>query len=151
MIRLFPSQSRCTRVNVLPRKSEVSSWECINSQSPSVLSSPRSVSCFDSLHPRLFLHTDSIDPRPSSHSTRIVLNATKDRNDHSAWRIPIALQFAWAGILVIGMLILPETPRFLLTKGKEDKARKSLSRLTGLPVDHPVIDQEVTEIVSCRL
>lgn len=32
----------------------------------------------------------------------IVNNATKHRNDTGSYRIPIAIQFAWALILVIG-------------------------------------------------
>lgn len=38
----------------------------------------------------------------------IVNNATKDMEGHTSWRIPTALQFAWAGILALGMLALPE-------------------------------------------
>jgi MFS transporter, SP family, sugar:H+ symporter len=41
----------------------------------------------------------------------IVNNSTKNRNDTGSYRIPIAVQFAWAIILVAGMLVLPETPR----------------------------------------
>lgn len=37
-----------------------------------------------------------------------VNQGTKDRDDHSSWRIPTALQFAWAVILGGGMLALPE-------------------------------------------
>lgn len=35
-------------------------------------------------------------------------NATKDRPNHSAWRIPISIQFIWAAILFGGMFWLPE-------------------------------------------
>lgn len=38
----------------------------------------------------------------------VINNGTKDRADHSAWRIPIAVQFIWASILFVGMLWLPE-------------------------------------------
>lgn len=38
----------------------------------------------------------------------IVLNSTKNRDDTGCYRIPVAVQFAWAIILVVGMLILPE-------------------------------------------
>ncbi|KAG2356514.1 monosaccharide importer [Suillus spraguei] len=57
----------------------------------------------------------------------IVLNATKDELSHSAWRTPISIQFAWAGILSGGLLLLPESPRFLMHKGREDEARRSLA------------------------
>lgn len=76
----------------------------------------------------------------------IVLNATKNRNDTGSYRIPIAVQFAWAIILVVGMLILPETPRYLIRQGKYEAAAKSLSRLRRLDVNHPSMVEELNEI-----
>jgi SP family sugar:H+ symporter-like MFS transporter len=38
----------------------------------------------------------------------IVNNGTHNINSHAAYRIPIALQFVWASILVLGMTALPE-------------------------------------------
>ena len=38
----------------------------------------------------------------------IVNNSTKDRNDSGSYRIPIAVQFAWSLILVVGYAILLE-------------------------------------------
>lgn len=76
----------------------------------------------------------------------IVDNATKDRNDTGSYRIPIAIQFAWALILIGGMLILPETPRYLIRSGKPERAAKSLSKLRRLPQDHVAIVDELSEI-----
>lgn len=76
----------------------------------------------------------------------IVLNSTKNRDDTGSYRIPVAVQFAWAIILVVGMLLLPETPRYLIKKGKREEAAKSLSRLRRLPVDHPALVDELAEI-----
>ncbi len=39
-------------------------------------------------------------------------NATKNRPNHSSYRIPIALQFVWAGVLAGGMAFLPEVCTF---------------------------------------
>ena len=75
-----------------------------------------------------------------------MLNATKDLNNSGSYRIPVAVQFAWAIILVGGMLILPETPRFLIKQGKHDKAAKALSRLRRLEADHPALVEELAEI-----
>ncbi|KAJ5703135.1 hypothetical protein N7488_010683 [Penicillium malachiteum] len=76
----------------------------------------------------------------------IVNNSTKDRDDTGCYRIPVAIQFAWAIILVTGMIILPETPRFLIKQSKPTEAVKSLARLRRLDVDDSVIVQELTEI-----
>ena len=81
----------------------------------------------------------------------VVLNATKNRNDTGSYRIPVAVQFAWGIILVVGMLILPETPRFLIKQGKLDKAARALSRLRRLPPDHPALQQELQEIEANHL
>ncbi|KAI6780905.1 uncharacterized protein J7T54_007385 [Emericellopsis cladophorae] len=76
----------------------------------------------------------------------IVNNATADRNDSGSYRIPIATQLLWSLILCIGMLILPETPRFLIKKDSVEKAAQALSRLRRLPADHDAIKSELTEI-----
>ena len=76
----------------------------------------------------------------------IVDNATKNRNDTGSYRIPIAVQFAWGIILIVGMLILPETPRYHIKKGKNEQAAKALSRLRRLDVDHPALIEELSEI-----
>ena len=76
----------------------------------------------------------------------IVDNATKDRNDTGSYRIPIAVQFAWGIIMIVGMLILPETPRYHIKTGKNEQAAKSLSRLRRLDVDHPALVEELSEI-----
>jgi len=78
----------------------------------------------------------------------VVDNSTSNRNDSGAYRIPIAIQFAWAIILVIGMLILPETPRYLIRSGKLEQAARSLSRLRRLDVDHPALVEELAEITA---
>ncbi|KAG1779900.1 hypothetical protein EV702DRAFT_1194655 [Suillus placidus] len=67
---------------------------------------------------------------------------------HTAWRTPIAVQFAWAGILSGGLLLLPESPRFLMHKGREDEARRALARLMTMPIESPEVELELDEIVT---
>jgi SP family sugar:H+ symporter-like MFS transporter len=78
----------------------------------------------------------------------VVNNSTKNRNDTGSYRIPIAVQFAWALILITGMLILPETPRYLIRSGNPEKAARSLAKLRRLPVDHAAIHDELGEIIA---
>jgi len=76
----------------------------------------------------------------------IVLNATKDEQTHASWRTPIAVQFAWAAILGGGMLLLPESPRYLLYKGRVAQAKHSLARLMSSGDDAPEVEAELAEI-----
>jgi len=78
----------------------------------------------------------------------IVDNATKDRDDTGSYRIPIAVQFAWALIIFFGMLLLPETPRMYIKRGKPERAAKSLATLRRLDTDHPAIVEELGEIMA---
>ncbi|EAW14258.1 sugar porter family MFS transporter [Aspergillus clavatus NRRL 1] len=76
----------------------------------------------------------------------IVNNGTKDREDTGCYRIPVAIQFAWAIILVVGMLVLPETPRFLIKKDRHEAAAKALARLRRIDVNDRAIVEELSEI-----
>jgi len=78
----------------------------------------------------------------------IVNYATGGRNDSWSYRIPIAIQFAWSLIIVIGLIFLPETPRFLIKQDKHEKAALALSKLRRLPADHPAIVEELSEIAA---
>lgn len=76
----------------------------------------------------------------------IVDNATANRQDTGSYRIPIAVQFAWAIILIGGMLVLPETPRYLIKRGQDAKAAQALGRLRRLAADHPAVRAEMAEV-----
>ncbi|KAF8159507.1 MFS monosaccharide transporter [Crassisporium funariophilum] len=76
----------------------------------------------------------------------IVNNFTQYRDNASAYQIPIAIQFAWAAILAVGMFLLPESPRWLIKRGRDADAAVSLSRLTGLPSTSPEVESELDEI-----
>lgn len=56
------------------------------------------------------------------------------------------VQLVWAVALIIGMLVLPETPRYLIKTGREEAAARSLSILRGLPADHESIVTELAEV-----
>lgn len=76
----------------------------------------------------------------------VVDNATARRQDTGSYRIPIAVQFAWAIILIGGMLVLPETPRFLIKRGQDARAAQALGRLRRLPADHEAVRAEMAEV-----
>lgn len=78
----------------------------------------------------------------------IVDNATKGRMDSGSYRIPIAVQFAWALVIFVGCIFLPETPRWYIKKGQPEKAAKSLSKLRRLSVEDPALLEELAEITA---
>lgn len=95
-----------------------------------------------------------------------VCYGTQNRTDSGSYRIPIALQFAWALVyffslcrthntnfhrsLILGggLLLLPESPRWYVKTGKVDEARKALSRVRGQPMDSDYIKDEIAEIIA---
>lgn len=66
----------------------------------------------------------------------------------SAYRIPLGLQIVPALVLTAGLLVLPETPRYLVKKGLNDQAGLSLSRLRRLDITHPALVEELHEIIA---
>jgi len=73
---------------------------------------------------------------------------TQDRTDTGSYRIPIAIQLAWALILATGLFLLPESPRYYVKRGRLDRAAHVLSRLRGHPTESEYIQEELAEIVA---
>ncbi|EAZ63223.2 sugar transporter protein [Scheffersomyces stipitis CBS 6054] len=72
-----------------------------------------------------------------------VTYGTKDLNDSRQWRVPLGLCFLWAIFLVVGMLAMPESPRFLIEKKRIEEAKKSLARSNKLSPEDPGVYTEV--------
>jgi MFS family permease len=52
-----------------------------------------------------------------------------------AWRFPIAFQVIFGGIIIVGMYYLPDSPRFLISKGKIEEGEYVLAALAGKEID----------------
>ncbi|KAL2019025.1 hypothetical protein VTK56DRAFT_10190 [Thermocarpiscus australiensis] len=61
-----------------------------------------------------------------------VIMSMLGREDEWAYRIPYSLQWMWPLPLAIGIFFAPESPWWLVRKGKLDKAKAALLRLTSL-------------------
>ncbi|KAG6026786.1 hypothetical protein E4U41_001170 [Claviceps citrina] len=78
----------------------------------------------------------------------IVVYATKDYTTTAAYRVPIAIQFPWALILGIGLLFLPDSPRYFVKNGQIEKAIDALSRVRGQPPNSEYVQTEIAEIIA---
>jgi sugar porter (SP) family MFS transporter len=59
------------------------------------------------------------------------------------WRWPLGLAFVPALVLFVGMYFLPETPRWLVSKGREEEARRVLGRTRSTEEE---IEGEIAQI-----
>ncbi|KAH6692488.1 sugar transporter [Plectosphaerella plurivora] len=72
---------------------------------------------------------------------------TRNYGDSWAWRIPSLLQIAVPIVIIPGILMIPESPRFLVSKGRVAEAREILVKYhAGGDVDSPLVNFEMAEI-----
>ncbi|EKD19126.1 uncharacterized protein L3040_007237 [Drepanopeziza brunnea f. sp. 'multigermtubi'] len=66
------------------------------------------------------------------------------------WRFPLAFQAVFAIILFLGVVALPESPRWLLKHDKDKVALEILTRLKRCPAEDPIIQEEVAHIKKIK-
>lgn len=73
---------------------------------------------------------------------------TKNYSDSRQWRIPLGLCFAWAIFMVAGMVMMPESPRFLVEVDRMDDAKKSIARAHNVHIDDASVELEMELIMA---
>jgi MFS family permease len=68
-----------------------------------------------------------------------------------AWRFPIAFQNVFALVIMIFVLPLPESPRWLILKGREEEALEVLSAILDMPEHDPYVHSEFAAIKDAVL
>jgi MFS family permease len=71
------------------------------------------------------------------------IGGTGNTQSDAAWLVPLCLQLIPALVLLLGMIFMPFSPRWLVHHGREDDARRVLARLRGA---HTEAEQEVVEV-----
>ncbi|KAI6816366.1 putative glucose transporter rco-3 [Hortaea werneckii] len=72
----------------------------------------------------------------------------KDYGGTAEYRVPIGLQFIFGLVLGVGLLFLPDSPRYYVKRGRVEKARKALSSVRGQPQDSEYVEAELAEIIA---
>ncbi|OBA24250.1 hypothetical protein METBIDRAFT_36734 [Metschnikowia bicuspidata var. bicuspidata NRRL YB-4993] len=75
-----------------------------------------------------------------------VCQGTRKINSSASYRIPIGVQYLWSIVLCVGMLFLPESPRYYVQKDNIQGALDSLIKLRRLPQEDPDLIEELVEI-----
>ncbi|KAH8426028.1 sugar porter family MFS transporter [Aspergillus melleus] len=65
---------------------------------------------------------------------------------HKQWIIPFAVQLIPSGLLLIGALLIKESPRWLFFRGRREEAIKNLCWIRQLPEDHIYMMEEIGAI-----
>ena len=64
----------------------------------------------------------------------------------AAWRVPLGMQCIFAIVLIIGLFWLPESPRWLIQKGKCEEAHVVLQKLHSDEIDPEFYQREFDQI-----
>lgn len=79
------------------------------------------------------------------------IGGTGDGQSDLAWKLPSIIQGIPAVLLAIGIWWLPFSPRWLVKKGRDQEAIKTLSYLRKLPEDDERVQLEFLEIKAEQL
>ncbi|GAB1316825.1 General substrate transporter [Madurella fahalii] len=77
-----------------------------------------------------------------------VTNATSKALDKSSYQIPLGIQFIVPAVLSVGLLFVPESPRYLVNKGQVDAGLKALQTLRGDSLRPGDLELEWTEMLK---
>lgn len=68
-----------------------------------------------------------------------------------SWRFPIAFQIVFALIMLGGVAVLPESPRWLISHGYDEEGARVVAALTATSMDDPVAISEKNKIADALL
>lgn len=76
----------------------------------------------------------------------IINFGTESLPSTASYRIPMGIGFIWAIILVVGILLMPESPRFDIHHGRHERALRTMTKFYGVPLNHQAVAIETAEI-----
>ncbi|KZT57947.1 general substrate transporter [Calocera cornea HHB12733] len=77
-----------------------------------------------------------------------VIEGTGTRTDKYAYRLPFAIQWIFPAILLAGLPFAPESPWWLVRKGKVEQAKAVIARLAGPTLDLDLHVNQIKETIE---
>ncbi|KAH8925506.1 general substrate transporter [Atractiella rhizophila] len=74
--------------------------------------------------------------------------ATADNLSSVSWRVPIGIQIAWGIILIVGVMMIPESPRYLVKRGMTAQALKNLAKMRARGETTIAVREEFSDIIN---
>ena len=81
----------------------------------------------------------------------VVTNATAYLPSRAAYYIPLGICFIIPGLLLPTLFFLPESPRYLITRGKHEQAERALRSLRGASVTEEVLQRELRDMRAAAM
>ncbi|CAH0026362.1 unnamed protein product [Clonostachys rhizophaga] len=82
-------------------------------------------------------------------SSWITFGTSSMKGSEWSWRIPSILQVFFPIVQIVGLYFVPESPRWLIAKGRLSEARATFAKYHAAGDDsHPLVDYEMSEITS---
>lgn len=104
------------------------------------------VECTPSLNRGMLLGLFSIGLRAGNAIAAGVCAGSADIRSNWAWKTPIACQIPLSIALVGGIILFPESPRWLLMKNKESQARVALGGFLHKDPNFDAVNSQVREM-----
>jgi len=79
------------------------------------------------------------------------IGGTGETQSRAAWLVPITIQILPALVLGVGIMFLPQSPRWLMDQGRDEECLAVLADLRRQPANSPLVQIEYLEIKSQKV